>query len=465
MALETGGTSLGDLIPSILRPLGAFLLVAIAYKRLVGGITRTVLLPSSAIGRNKNHLDACMRQAAVPIHKRVLINGRLDALLLVPKQKSSKNNKQATVESAKPKGWLIYSNANGVCYEHILRYTKFLGEFLNRKVCVFNYRGVGYSTGTCQSAQDMVEDLADVIEYLHAEHLDEDGKDDFVLWGHSIGGAVSLLTAHYVKSGKRRDTPFKIVADRSFSDLEVVVEDKLNEGPMAPMIAGFLTSSFGLALTFASLLGFGTHILPSLPDPISGSSTVQALDFARAVVSGFACMWVSLRLNPESGGRAVNVPFLFGFTCQVLAGDMWLSGYELDSLPAFVFASFAIAFELGSRGHFSWILRRIVSSQGWVMNPGAIVHDLAQSNHKVIVTYHREDEMIPMRAGLAEGGAVDPKHVLELKGPALSMGGMQQPQANHMYELDLFELKRIKDLLDGDAGKPVVEEEEDDNDD
>jgi len=201
------------LFDRVLRPMLTVLFVCVGYHRIVRSITKSILLPSSLIGKNKQHLDLCMKTAKVPIEERILLNRQIDLVIF--------NHKSA-------KGWLVYSNANGVCYEHIVKYTSFLGRFLNRRVCVYNYRSVGYSKGSCNGAADMVDDLKSVIEYLKSKSAEEEEEEDFLLWGHSIGGAVSILCAVQMQ----KELPnCVVVADRSFRDLQMVVRDKIKQGP------------------------------------------------------------------------------------------------------------------------------------------------------------------------------------------------------------------------------------------
>ena len=396
---------------SVVRPTISFAIAVLVYRGMVESLTRSILLPSTVLGKNKLQLEICVKTSRVSFDQRVLVNGLVDAVIL----------KNSTDKSCK--GWIIYCNANGVCYEHILNYTQRLGNKFRRNICVFNYRGVGDSLGTCNNGNEMVDDCISVIQYIKKNYpLTQD--EDIILWGHSIGGAVSILAAHKLGS----EWNGYIVADRSFGYLREVVKDKIEHGPLAPMISGFIASSMMFTFTLAFLLGYGYQPWPTFDD----SDTTA--DFVRSTLSGFCLSYVSFRLNsnPRYG-------FLAGLFGQMILGKYFLkSFYSLDSLPSVLILAFTLAFELADRGYFLSLLLKIVSSQGWDLNPGEVLPNLK----KTMITYHKEDEMIPLECSLKKLAKPSSQKVLELAGP-------NYPFSNHMYELGDSEILEILTFIQG----------------
>jgi pimeloyl-ACP methyl ester carboxylesterase len=370
----------------------------------------------------------------------VSINSEIDGCFIENRKSSSQKNK-----------FLIYSNANGVCYEHVLLYTNLLKDLFQCNVLVYNYRGVGHSKGICNHSTHMVEDLINVCEYcLTLSANSDEGETELILWGHSIGAAVTILACTYLKE-KFPQLKISIVADRSFSSLEKVVEEKIGQGPLAPLISGFFSCSLILAVTLASLIGFeGKHPWPSIdlnnPDH---AEYLRYVDWARALVAGISIGWVNHRIrssfsNQPQQARPPNFAFFGGFAAQLILGNFWLkSVYGLDSLPCILFSTFAATFELAYFGLFDRALLNLVKFQGWIMNPGKHLQKLP-NDCKVVVTFHENDEMISLDSSLKHFMEKDGENrlVIELDGP-----NPTNPNSYHMYELHRHELEAIKKFL------------------
>jgi pimeloyl-ACP methyl ester carboxylesterase len=361
----------------------------------------------------------------------MIIQNRLDCRLLI---RGAEENRD----------WIVYSNANGVCYEHILAYTQFLSTVFNRNVCVYNYSGVGYSRGESNSAKHLLDDLEMIVTYLQKEK----GMESLVLWGHSIGGAVSILCAAERLVGKKKGLKkLKIVADRSFADLSQVVREKLGLGPLAPVITGLLGASLTAAGALFSMLSFGvlpwSHLLEIAKND---ESSLQTADILRGLLCGLSLGWVGLRFGSSQTHRLV----IGGFLVQMALGNL------SDSLPLALILSFTLAFECGFRGWSFAMLESLVSGQGWIMQPAQSLKKLAKI--PVIVTFHPEDEMILQEFSLAKANLETGHISIELEGPT-TMGGNN----NHMYELNLHELEQIKAILDTEVDEedePEAEEVE-----
>ena len=134
------------------------------------------------------------------------------------------------VQPLKSKKWLIYVGGNAEVWE----YTAGMAYELAMRsrasnVVVFNFRGVGLSGGRIKRARDLIQDLHDVINYflnfnrLHADPAnpgrpvgilaDDLSVEDFIVFGHSIGGGVAAQVAvrYFPRIG--------LILDRTFSSL------------------------------------------------------------------------------------------------------------------------------------------------------------------------------------------------------------------------------------------------------
>lgn len=376
----------------VARSVGVAALVGFGLTRMVQTLTRTILLPSSLIGRNLPQLAQFIAESNVLV-TRVSIpvsNSKLDA---------------AIIGGNTGREWIIYSNANGVCYEHILPYLYRISSTLNKRVLVYNYRGVGNSSGTCFSAQDMVQDLKACVEYLQQQHY-----SDILLWGHSIGGAVSVLVGNELR--------VKVVADRSFANLSLVVLGKLTEGPLGSILCGFFSSVLVLCATV--MVDFGFKLEYELP--------VRGDGMLRLVAAGICLGFFAMRLNlPQVQVRNM---FAGGVLLQLLLGDLLLAYWQYEHMPTLLLLVFVCTFECANWNplRFAGMLQRLVDMQGWVMNPGAVV----ENGGKLVCTFINGDEMIPLQLSLKSSKTV------ELDGPR------NMNEARHMYALSESELRRIE---------------------
>lgn len=88
-----------------------------------------------------------------------------------------------------------------------------MAKELNCTMIGFSYRGIGLSTGSASSEDDVVTDgIAQVQRLLDGDVLPK----DITLCGHSVGGAVATLVAKYFY---RHGIEIKVINDRSFSSL------------------------------------------------------------------------------------------------------------------------------------------------------------------------------------------------------------------------------------------------------
>lgn len=119
--------------------------------------------------------------------------------------------------------WLIYFLPNAANAESSLRYANYLSNELGVNVLVFNYRGVGDSTGFPTSADDLIQDGKACFEYLQKRE-GVDNLDKVCVYGHSLGGAVA---AQVLADEKYRNA--HLIVDRSFSSLGDLIENITSE--------------------------------------------------------------------------------------------------------------------------------------------------------------------------------------------------------------------------------------------
>ncbi|KAH9246987.1 hypothetical protein BASA81_015418 [Batrachochytrium salamandrivorans] len=383
----------------LVRPVLVGGAVVLGLGKLVQALTKAILLPSSVLGKNKQQLKDFVAGANVPL-TRVAIpvtpTASVDACIL-----------------GQGRGWIVYSNANGVCYEHILPYLYRLARTLNRKVLVYNYRGVGNSTGNCRRTQDMVEDVLACVGYVEQQQL----GNEIWLWGHSIGGAVSVL------AGDRLGGKYKVVADRSFSKLGEVVLDKLEHGPLGSILFGVLSAVGLLALCVVTELGMQYPVW----EPTGGQVTLRLMG------AGICAGWFALRLGlPQPMVRNV---FAAGVLFQLVFGDGLLARWRYEALPFALLCVFVLGFEACNRNpRLVRALKRAVDLQGWVMDPGS-----GSGLAPVLSTFCEGDEMIPIHLSLKTSTRAKLKS-MQLDGPYLG-------ESNHMYPLSDNELRRVERQL------------------
>ena len=109
--------------------------------------------------------------------------------------------------------WVVWFLGNGARYEECHREMEQYAQDLGVSVCVFNYRGVGRSSGLAWAFEDLVTDGNQVLKALcERKQL---RSSDVLLHGHSLGGAVSALV--------RVENPgVTLINDRSFGALSEV---------------------------------------------------------------------------------------------------------------------------------------------------------------------------------------------------------------------------------------------------
>jgi|GEM_PF-717447 len=135
--------------------------------------------------------------------------------------------------------WLLQSNGNYELYENKFEANGSDLQQILRKIegnaLVFNYPGVGASSGFC-SRQAMVKAYRAMLKFLEDKEKGI-GAKQIIGWGHSIGGGVQgdALKTHELKE----DIEYVFVKRQTFSDLQTIASALTNR----PL--GFLVKIFG----------------------------------------------------------------------------------------------------------------------------------------------------------------------------------------------------------------------------
>ncbi|MGD2169237.1 MAG: hypothetical protein PVI40_03240 [Chlamydiota bacterium] len=189
------------------------IVVSIGLHKLIQTIARSLILPASL---GKATLDYDFYRKNIPLdtewkYKRITVavdDNQIDAMIV---------GKPTTLDNGK---WTLYSNGNGEFYE-----TKpFNRDFhetltaLNSNALVFNYPGVGASTGPI-SRQTMTKAYNAMLTFLEDKE-NGIGASKIIGYGHSIGGGVQgdALLTHELK----KEIKYVFVKSRTFSDLSTL---------------------------------------------------------------------------------------------------------------------------------------------------------------------------------------------------------------------------------------------------
>eukprot|EP00729_Bicosta_minor_P003493 gene3493-16329_t len=118
-------------------------------------------------------------------------------------------NKDAPTDKKKAKV-IVWLNANGVIFEQNILFAREYAHRLQAHAILFNYRGVGASTGWPYVSSDLGKDGITAVKYAIATFGVE--ERNIIIHGHSIGGGVMSMVV-----GQFPDAT--IINDRSFWDL------------------------------------------------------------------------------------------------------------------------------------------------------------------------------------------------------------------------------------------------------
>lgn len=115
------------------------------------------------------------------------------------------------------KKWIIYFLPNGEVAEDVLPIARQMADDCSVNILVFNYRGVGRSTGFPVCSQDLVADGAACMEFLQGAKGVP--TENIFAYGHSLGAGVA---AHLLANNEKYRKAH-LISDRSFSSLGDIV--------------------------------------------------------------------------------------------------------------------------------------------------------------------------------------------------------------------------------------------------
>lgn len=168
-----------------------------------------------------------------------------------------------------PSAWVVYVGGNGEVAEVSIDTVRSYAQALGAHGVVFNPRGVGESGGVpVSSAQELVDDLNDVIRWLKTEQ--GAAEQDIVLFAHSIGGGIAseVVAKHH--------PGVSLIADRTFSSLYDAARAMM-PGLPEPLVRHLLPRFFG---EFPSHTNFG--LIPHERKAIVFHRDDQIINYNRA---------------------------------------------------------------------------------------------------------------------------------------------------------------------------------------
>eukprot|EP00041_Stephanoeca_diplocostata_P035283 m.1237475 g.1237475 ORF g.1237475 m.1237475 type:complete len:397 (-) comp24669_c0_seq8:3482-4672(-) len=115
-------------------------------------------------------------------------------------------------EGNRYKRWILWLNANGVVYEQNLEFALEYATRLQANILVFNYRGVGESTGWPSTADDLADDARSALRVLLSKYGAT--EENIVLHGHSMGGGtIARVVRDYPRVRRINDRSFRTLAE------------------------------------------------------------------------------------------------------------------------------------------------------------------------------------------------------------------------------------------------------------
>ncbi len=219
-------------ITTIVKQILSFILFPILiHKRIHSLLGKFAFLPAASYEKNY----ANVRREAIDLksewkYKRITIETdgyKIDAVIL-GKQNIFNNNR-----------WLVASNGNAEFYEDKLfdekGFKKILSE-INSNGIVFNYPGVGASTGL-PNRYAMAKAYRAILTFLEDEKKGL-GAKQIIGYGHSIGAGTQgeALSIHKLKKGIK----YVFVKSRTFDSMSKLVSILTNSKSL-----GFLAKLFG----------------------------------------------------------------------------------------------------------------------------------------------------------------------------------------------------------------------------
>ena len=144
--------------------------------------------------------------------------------------------------------WVMWANMNAQGMNNAAPYVGHYAQSLGvDRAVVFNYRGVGASTGMPRGGADLIDDTVAMIRYLETEH--DVNTSLLLIHGQSLGATVAVPAAAKAKSRG------PIVSDRGFSSLRAIALSRLKQPLFSAFFGSMLAGLGGGAMMQAAFAG------------------------------------------------------------------------------------------------------------------------------------------------------------------------------------------------------------------
>lgn len=353
-------------------------------------------------------------------------------------------NKDAPTDKKKAKV-IVWLNANGVIFEQNILFAREYAHRLQAHAILFNYRGVGASTGWPYVSSDLGKDGITAVKYAIATFGVE--ERNIIIHGHSIGGGVMSMVV-----GQFPDAT--IINDRSFWDLGA-------EASILMQLTGLCKFMGGLFGAYVMIVGWivkasmadGAAIdMSAYPGQVWNISLLLLFFFLVLFLFPVFCfpffLFVgNIYITPPSktscnASCQFNADFFLLLLIAMVVTIIWTANRFSTCMMA---GSIAGWYLLGKSGAIVAITPNILTYMGWLMESGK-TWDASRG----LVIYHKGDGMIPYEGASlhsylqnAGGGSIN----------SFELTVTRDPQFNHMAPLNAVPeqwellLSAIKQLL------------------
>ena len=190
--------------------------------------------------------------------------------------------------------WIVFFNPNGMFKEGMRTVAT---EFSNRLGCnalIFDYRGLGRSSGQVNEAADLVKDGVAVLNFV-SNTLQIPGNR-VLLYGHSLGSAIAACAVAGINATTSTDAlsgqadGYSMILDRGFSSLGDVGRAYTRDPTFGGVAASLLLGSVAQVVSSAAA---GVGLSPSLPfSPLAKQLTMYGGATVRALLGRNTCSFL-----------------------------------------------------------------------------------------------------------------------------------------------------------------------------
>lgn len=235
--------------------------------------------------------------AATIVDRTVLTTGSNDVVL----DGCQILNKEVSADKTKARV-IVWLNANGVIFEQNVLFAREYAHRLKAHAVLFNYRGVGASTGWPYVSADLGEDGVTAVKYAIKTFGVQ--EHNVIIHGHSIGGGVmSMVVGEFPKA--------TIINDRSFWDLGA-------EASILIQLTGLCKFMGGLFGAYVMIVGW--IVKSSMAEGASVDMSSYP-GFSTSMMAGSILGWYALG---KSGAIVAITPNILGYMGWLMeSGKTW----------------------------------------------------------------------------------------------------------------------------------------------